>query len=587
MIALDATTDSLEVDLTGAVTTNQLPFVAAYVDVSQSTFAMTASAGNDGTTNNTTAVTLVAAPGASTSRILKYLSIKNSDTVATELWVQLNANATLREIWKGTLAVGDTLVYVDSNGWNVINASGSIKNTFANTFTATRVPFAGSDGILTTDSGFTFNTTGDVLTVGQLVASGNSVTSDLIVSAGTTATVFNTTATTVNAFGAATSLKLGAAGAAVAFNAASRNDVRHYLSGAFTSGGLGTSAYGVLIDSTITGASGDTTRQVQLACIPTSTVTGGNTEVIGIIATAYFSEPVITLGTGDTCTVAANVYVNGAPTEGATNAAIYVTSGDVMMGVAAAGRLFIGDTANANMTVGLTINGGANDNQHFCIKNSDVAHGLTSGGALAAETDDFFHIQKVSSASGGVAVMCIGEDSSAGQTLFIGAYGGLGETTDTTASTGLVNIVVAEHDGANATIAAPTNQNIFTIRAATGAATYATRLLLKGDDGELHLGNTTLVALDDEDDALIVRAMQKAMAAGGIIESQWDNPLYSYSWLRERGLVGEKDERGQFLFPLQPRLALHGDAIWQNYCRTRSLEERLNRLEARNADHHD
>src|SRR3990167_1993 len=94
MIALDATTDSLEVDLTGVVTTNQLPFVAAYVDVNQTTFAMTKSEGNDGTTNNTTAVTLVAAPGATTTRILKYLSIKNSDTVATELWGPLNANKT-------------------------------------------------------------------------------------------------------------------------------------------------------------------------------------------------------------------------------------------------------------------------------------------------------------------------------------------------------------------------------------------------------------------------------------------------------------------------------------------------------------
>ena len=172
MILLDATTRTLEVDLTGAVATNQLPFVASYVDVNQNTFAMSAASTNTGTTNNTTAVTLVAAPGATTTRQLKYLSIKNSDTAAVELWVQVNDNATLREIWKGTLAVGDTLFYVDGAGWNVLNSSGQIKNGGFATFTATRVPFADSGGNLTSDSGFTFNTTGDILTVGAINVTG-------------------------------------------------------------------------------------------------------------------------------------------------------------------------------------------------------------------------------------------------------------------------------------------------------------------------------------------------------------------------------------------------------------------------------
>lgn len=128
MIFLDDTTSSLEVDLTGAVATNQLPFVASYVDINTSTFNMTGAAANTGTSNNTTAVTLVAAPGATTTRQLKFLSLKNSDTAAVALWVQLNENATLREIWKGTLAVGDTLFYVDGAGWNVINTNGQIKS---------------------------------------------------------------------------------------------------------------------------------------------------------------------------------------------------------------------------------------------------------------------------------------------------------------------------------------------------------------------------------------------------------------------------------------------------------------------------
>ena len=129
MITLDATTKSLEIDLTGAVTTNQLPFVACYVDISQSTFAMSAVAEQDGTSNNTTAVTCLSAPGASTSRVLKFFSWKNSDTAAVEGWLQLNNNGTLREIWKGTLQVGDTLFLVDAANYHVLNASGSIKTS--------------------------------------------------------------------------------------------------------------------------------------------------------------------------------------------------------------------------------------------------------------------------------------------------------------------------------------------------------------------------------------------------------------------------------------------------------------------------
>lgn len=129
MIILDATTKSLEIDLNAAITTNQLPFVVSYADISQSTFALTALSESDGATNGTTAVTLLAAPGASTSRQVKFISVKNSDTVATLLWIQLNNNATLREIWKGTLQVNDTLFLVDAANYLVIDANGNIKTT--------------------------------------------------------------------------------------------------------------------------------------------------------------------------------------------------------------------------------------------------------------------------------------------------------------------------------------------------------------------------------------------------------------------------------------------------------------------------
>lgn len=126
-VSLDTTTKSLEVVLSATVTTNQLPFVAGYVDISQANLVLTAVQESDGTTNNTTAVTLLSAPAASTSRQLKYLSIYNADTVSATVTVRVNNNSTTRTTWKGTLAAGDVLLFDDGRGFYVLDSAGNLK----------------------------------------------------------------------------------------------------------------------------------------------------------------------------------------------------------------------------------------------------------------------------------------------------------------------------------------------------------------------------------------------------------------------------------------------------------------------------
>jgi len=111
MIILDSALKTLEVVLAGAITTTQLPFTTSYVDVNQTTFAASAATEQDGTTNSTTAVTIVSAPGATTSRQVKFISVYNVDTAAATVTIRLNNNGTTRIIFKATLAVGDTLQY--------------------------------------------------------------------------------------------------------------------------------------------------------------------------------------------------------------------------------------------------------------------------------------------------------------------------------------------------------------------------------------------------------------------------------------------------------------------------------------------
>jgi hypothetical protein len=123
MIILDATTRKLQVVLTGTVTTNQLPCVASYVDVTTTAYTP---GSNNLATNNSTAVDIVAAPAASTQRQVKMLTVQNADTVTATVSVLYNDNGTTRVIFKAALASGSILTYTDGKGFTVIDSSGSI-----------------------------------------------------------------------------------------------------------------------------------------------------------------------------------------------------------------------------------------------------------------------------------------------------------------------------------------------------------------------------------------------------------------------------------------------------------------------------
>ena len=100
------------------------------------------------------------------------------------------------------------------------------------------------------------------------------------------------------------------------------------------------------------------------------------------------------------------------------------------------GISFIGDTANAHMTYGLTINQGASDNEIIALKSSDVAH----GGTVLAETDTFSLFEKAEDAAGGLLLRGLKDSGGlAGRAVKID--GMLAENADTTKSTAAHAIV--------------------------------------------------------------------------------------------------------------------------------------------------
>lgn len=148
MIILDSVNRSLEVKLAAGAATTELPFVCAFVDVTTTTYVPGAT---PGITTGGTAATLAAAPAASTQRQVKFVSVRNSDTVPATVTIQYNDNTTIRIIVTAILAVGYSLVYTDGKGFQVTDNNGNISTaTQLSAHESTHVS-GSSDPFLSTD----------------------------------------------------------------------------------------------------------------------------------------------------------------------------------------------------------------------------------------------------------------------------------------------------------------------------------------------------------------------------------------------------------------------------------------------------
>lgn len=139
------------------------------------------------------------------------------------------------------------------------------------------------------------------------------------------------------------------------------------------------------------------------------------------------TAPTIT-GAGAAVTDASTLYVSGAPSaSGASNWAFWVDGGTARLD----GTVYIGDTANTNITLGLTINQGTNDDEILAFKSSDVAHGMTG----ICETDTFGFFSKQADDIGGLIIHGVTTDhATTGETVTIRASSGC--AADTTKSVG-------------------------------------------------------------------------------------------------------------------------------------------------------
>lgn len=189
--------------------------------------------------------------------------------------------------------------------------------------------------------------------------------------------------------------------------------------------------------------------------------------------------------------------------------------------------LFVGDTANANQTQGITINQDGADNEALTLKSSDVGHGVTT----RTESDTFFFIQKASATDGGVEMQALAESTASVGFLLL-AVAGTDNTAKTTAARGYVELRSDKINGSSVTDPG-VDANIVVFRP-NGTARFIFDV-----EGSGH-ADVEWIAFDDHDDIALMDAMQREWT-GRITPAKYgENPLYYHrEYLEATGIIGK------------------------------------------------
>jgi len=237
-----------------------------------------------------------------------------------------------------------------------------------------------------------------------------------------------------------------------------------------------------------------------------------------------------------------------------------VDDGDNGLFIKDGGMALLGDTANANMTLGLTINQGANDDEIIALKSSDVAHGMTT----IAETDTFGIIKKKANDTGGLYIRGLND----GTTVALGLQGiaASASGTKTTGAGAPVSIIANKVNGTGAQ-AMGADENLLTVVNNT-----LTEFIVDAE-GDYHYDGTG-AAYDRFDDAVVTRALSLFRDGKDVIQTQFDD------WIKANGpdlvemkIIGKdsiskepfthKERRDRGLLNGARLQKLHNGAIWQ------------------------
>jgi hypothetical protein len=234
------------------------------------------------------------------------------------------------------------------------------------------------------------------------------------------------------------------------------------------------------------------------------------------------------------------------------------------------GKVSTGGEASPNGSAGtLVLQQGANDDEIFILKSSDVAHGMTTQG----ETDDFMHIQKFSDGTGGIEVKTMTEGT---QACYLACFSTTVNTGSAHSADANFMVQASKKDGTGTTNL-DSNDNLAVFRNHSNA-----QVIIKGD-GELFNNQTaTIQVFDEYEDAQLIRSIDlaKKETAKGFIDSQYDKFIkYNHETLAEANLVGRnEDGTPNHYVNITGMQRLHNGAIWQQYEKHQKLANAMYEL---------
>lgn len=165
------------------------------------------------------------------------------------------------------------------------------------------------------------------------------------------------------------------------------------------------------------------------------------------------------------------------------------------------GSVYVGDTSDANVTLGQTTNQLASDNFIQTWKSSDVAHGATTD----IETDSFGGISKASATTGGVALFGFTEATAA--TRLVG-FSTSDNTVKTTSGRAVIEAVALLKTGTTGGDAGA-DANLFAI------INNGTTRFLFDAEGSAH-ADVSWTTFDSHNDLALIEDMETLLAPGQV-----------------------------------------------------------------------
>ncbi len=240
--------------------------------------------------------------------------------------------------------------------------------------------------------------------------------------------------------------------------------------------------------------------------------------------------------------------------------------------VAAAGSIIFtgGETANGNMTDGVTIQMNGADNEALTLKSTDVANGAP----LGMEADTFAAFYKSGSTIGGLRLDVVAEDALSPPTFQLRAIGGQATGVKTTAGRALIEHYATEHDGAGSVANITADGNIWGVRARIGAADVLR--IMTDEDGDF-FSVVAAQTFDEFDDLALVEAVD-------VVRSHIDEPWKEFIKEQEQTLIDLRILGGpvvgmphdnQGMLNVTQLQRLHNGALRQIGTRVKQLEIQL------------